>query len=363
MLKANTVIFFVVSFLVFLFLVNIPINGKEFSLEKSYNFYKEYYMTKDGRIMDSQKDYATTSEGQSYMMLRSLLMDDRKTFDKVYAWSVDNLKRKDNLFSWLWGKNQNGDYKILDENSASDADVDTAFALILAYEKWGDKKYLTQAMPILDSIWQKETKQIGCYLILMPGVNQVLSGKNEINPSYFSPYAFKLFQKYDKTHDWNLLTDSSYRMLNLVMSENKAGLPPDWFVFDDNKVTFIPEKSDFSYDAIRVFPRVFLDYKMTKDNRAYHILEHSQFFLKNWESSKNFYTNYKLNGEVKDRNKFVGSIAVLVPIINLYDEKAAKQIYTDELYPYFKEKKYWTSRQDYYGQNLLWFGCYLYQKK
>ncbi|MDD3419261.1 MAG: glycosyl hydrolase family 8 [Candidatus Gastranaerophilales bacterium] len=362
MLKANTVMLGVVLFLLFLFLINIPSEGKDFDFGASQDFYKEYYMSKDGRIMDPQKKRITTSEGQAYMLIRTLLMDDRTSFDLVYKWSVNNLKRPDGLFSWLWGENQNGEYKILDANSASDADIDIAFALLLAYEKWGDQKYLNEARFVINSIWTNETKPIGGFMVLMPGVAQTLSGKNEINPSYFSPYAFKLFAKYDPNHNWGELCDSSYRILNIVMSDNKAGLPPDWFILDNGNVVFEQGRSDFSYDAIRVFPRVFLDYKMTGDRRALHILNRVSFFIDRWKLSHNFYTNYKLNGEIKDNDKFIGSIAVLVPVINLYDEKVAAEIYNQELYPHFKDRNYWTNKYDYYGQNLLWFGCYLYQK-
>lgn len=336
--------------------------GRDYCLSAGYDFYKKHYMSYDGRIMDPQRDYVTTSEGQSYMLLRSLLLKDRKTFDLVKTWSDNNLRRPDKLYGWLWGKNSAGDYKILDDNAASDADVDIAYALLLAYEQWRDKKYLNEALLIINSIWEKETKQIGPYLVLMPGVNQVFSEKIEINPSYFSPVAFKLFQKYDKTHDWNKLIDSSYYYLGEVTSKTKTGLPPDWFLIDDagNVVVEDSPRGDFSYDAIRVFPRIFLDYKRTGEQRALPILEKSKFFVEKWKESKKLYVNYKANGELKNEDRFIGSIALLVPVINMYDPKVAAEIYNTELSPYFREKGYWDNKQEYYGRNLLWFGCYLY---
>ena len=319
-------------------------------------------MSKDGRIIDYQKKHVTTSEGQSYMLLRSLLMDDQETFDLVLDWSKNNIQRKDGLFSWLWGEHPNGEWKTLDDNSASDADVDIAFALILAYERWQDPKYLNEAMPIMNSIWQAETKEINGYLVLMPGVAQTCcKDMIEVNPSYFSPYAFRIFKKYDKQHDWSRLVDSSYYYLDAVTSLTKTGLPPDWFFLENNKIVLKEGKSDFSYDAIRVFPRVFLDYKLTGDKRALPILDKSKFYIHEWEENGTLYPHYKINGQIKEHNKFVGSIALLVPIINMYDAKTAKAIYAKELKPYFIRNGYWDSKNDYYGQNLLWFGCYLYK--
>ncbi len=361
-IKANILVIGIVGLLIILFFINAPSSeGQEFCFNSSNEFYKEYYMSKDGRIIDCTRKCITTSEGQSYMLLRSCLTGDKKTFDLVYEWSKNNIQRGDGLFSWLWGEHPDGEWKTLDHNTASDADVDIAFSLILAYEKWGDIVYLENAKRIINSIWMNETKEVNGYLVLMPGVVQTCCDEIEINPSYFSPYAFKLFQKYDKTHNWNRLVDSSYYYLTEVSSFAPSNLPPDWFYIKNDKIVFKEGKSDFSYDAIRVFPRVFLDYKITKDERALPILEKSKFFITEWKSKNEIYTNYKPTGQLKDEDKFIGSIALLVPIINMYDEKTAEQIYNKKLRPYFKLRGYWDSKKDYYGQNLLWFGCYFYK--
>lgn len=321
-------------------------------------------MTKDGRIMDPDKKNITTSEGQSYIMLRSLAIRDKKTFDLTYKWAKNNLQRKDKLFAWLWGENKNGEFKILDYNSASDADVDIAFALILAYETWGENKYLQEAIPIIKSIWNNETKQIGTYRVLMPGAEQTSSEKIEINPSYFSPYAFRLFQKYDDTNDWGCLIDSSYYYLTEVTSMTDTGLPPNWFLIEngDTGGKIILEdspRSDFSYDAIRVFIRVYLDYLKTGEKRALPILEKTKFFIDKWKNSNTCYVNYRANGQLKNKDEFIGSIAVLLPIIYLYDRDFAAKIYENKIQPYQNEE-YWGAKKDYYAKNLLWFGCYLY---
>jgi len=341
-------------------------NESESCLRKSYDTYLEKFMTKDGRIMDPDRKNITTSEGQSYMLMRSVAMGNKKTFDIVYKWTKDNLQRKDNLFAWLWGENKDGEYKSLDSNSASDADTDIAFSLLVAYQKWKDDKYLKEALPIINSIWDNETKRIGEYLVLMPGVIQATSSKIEVNPSYFSPYAYRFFQKYDDKHDWNCLIDSSYYYLNQVMAKTKTGLPPNWFLIEDGQIVLEnSERSDFSYDAVRVFQRAYLDYLRTGDKRDLPVLEKSKFFINKWEAGKehkDFYTNYKSNGELRDKDKFIGSIAILVPVISLYDRDVAAEIYKIEVEPYFKNDKYWEAKHDYYAKNLLWFGCYFYHK-
>lgn len=362
----NSIILFAIVFILILTFTIGPSTSKVNSLDlkKSYEVYKQDYMSKDGRIMDPDRDYATTSEGQSYMLLMSAALNDKKTFDLVYTWTKNNLSRKDKLFAWLWGKNKDSKYKILDDNSASDADIDIAFSLISAYERWHDKKYLKEAVPIIQSIWDNETRRVGNYLVLMPGVKQAKSEKIEVNPSYFSPYSFRVFQKYDDKHDWNELIDSSYFYLQNVMSKTKTGLPPNWFLIKNGQIVIENSKrGDFSYDAIRVFWRVYSDYKRTGEKRAVPILKKVNFFVHKWKTTKKLYTNYQSNGKLRDKVEFIGSIGILIPVIKLYDKKVAAEIFKNKVIPYFAEKGCWTSKNDYYARNLLWFGEYMYTNK
>lgn len=359
---------FILILLIFLSLIFIcppgSPEGHDLDLIKSYQVYKKDYMSKDGRIMDPERGNITTSEGQSYILFMSYHAKDKKTFDLAYKWTKKHLQRKDKLFSWIWGKSKDGKYKVLDYNSASDADIAIAFCLIAANKQWKDKKYLNEALPIINSIWEKETRRLGFRRVLMPGVEQTKSSKIELNPSYFAPYSFKIFQKYDKKHNWNKLVDSSYYYLEAVMSKTKTHLPPNWFLIRHGRIVLEKgERSDFSYDAIRVFWRAYSDYKRTGDKRALSVLEKSKFFITQWKKTKNIYINHQSDGKLRDKVKFVGSIGILLPAIDLFDKKVAAQIYNKEIRPYIKEKGYWPSKKDYYARNLLWFGQYMYTIK
>lgn len=337
--------------------------SEDYCLNKSYEYYKKTFISPDGRVMDPARGDITVSEGQSYILQRAVAVNDPKTFNLTYNWTKKHLQRRDKIFSWIWGKDKNGNYKVLDTNSAADADVNIAFALILAHERWGDKKYLKEAQPIIHSIWKNETKNIGEHRVLMPGFIQTRVDKIEINPSYFHPYAFKFFKKYDKWHDWNKVTDSSHYYIVESSSKTKTGLPPNWFMIEHGKIVLENnERSDFSYDAIRVFKKYYWDYIRTGDKRDLDILVKSKFFIKNWKKSKKFYTNYKADGTLRDFNEFIGGIALLIPPVSLYDQKTAAEIFKDKIDPYLFSKNNWTTRQDYYGKNLLWYGCHFYFK-
>src|SRR5438105_774108 len=85
-------------------------------LDTTWNNYKERYLeASSGRTVDKQRDNITTSEGESYTLLRAVWLADKETFDKSLQWTQSHLAHKDDhLFSWLWGKKDNGTFGVLD---------------------------------------------------------------------------------------------------------------------------------------------------------------------------------------------------------------------------------------------------------
>ena len=332
-------------------------------LGNSWNFYKEKFLTVDGRIVDYKQNSITTSEGQAYAMRRALMMEDKETFDKVYIWTQENLKRdEDNLFGWKWGEDR-GEYKLLDKNPASDADVEIAAVLISASKIWHNRSYLDDAKKILNDIWEKETVEINGSRILVSGIAQKEDEKNiEINPSYFMPDSFRIFAKVDRNHDWKKLVDSSYKLVDYCIENIDSGLPPDWFYMDaaTGKISFKEGRSDFSYDAIRVFYRFYLDYRINREKRAENLLSKANLFINKWKKDKKIYTEYLQNGQPKSDNEAVGCVAILVPVIKLYNKDVAKEIYRNRVDNLYNKDGYWYDPLDYYAQNLAWFGSWLY---
>ena len=350
-------------FLILFYSINISARlSSKVILNDSWDYYKKTFISDDGRVIDHQKESITTSEGQAYAMRRAVLMRDKVTFDKIYNWTKYNLKRKDdNLFAWKWGKRVT-DYGIIDECSASDAGVEMASVLIFASKVWNQKSYLDDAKKILSSIWDKETIEINGLRILVAGDYQKNGENIAINPSYFMLNSFRIFAEIDKSHDWQKLVDSSYKLVNYCIDNIDSGLPPDWFYInkDTGKIFFDSPKSDFSYDAIRIFYRFYIDYSISKDKRAEKLLSKSNLFINRWKKDGKFYTNYKQNGEIKDQVEAIGSIALLLPIIKSYNKEVAHEIYKDRIEKFYNKAGYWYNPMDYYAQNLIWFGNWLY---
>ena len=89
-------IFIILISITFFTLINTSL-VKEISIKNNYIFsnqamlealwenYKEEYIEDSSfRTLDKQRDNITTSEGQSYAMLRAVWQDDKQTFDKSW---------------------------------------------------------------------------------------------------------------------------------------------------------------------------------------------------------------------------------------------------------------------------------------
>ena len=205
-----------------------------------WNDYKSHNIEAGShRTLDRSQNNITTSEGQSYTMLRAVWLDDKTTFDDSWKFSQDNLQRpKDHLLSWKFGQKPDGSYGILTDvggnNTASDADSDTALSLMMAYSRWNEPAYLYQAKQMINSIWNEEVVSVaGKPILAANDIERNDQTSIVVNPSYLSPYAYRLFSKVDTQHDWMGLVNNSYDVINQVSdsklgSSSSDGLPPNW---------------------------------------------------------------------------------------------------------------------------------------
>src|SRR5207253_583920 len=147
------------------------------------------------------------------------------------------------LFSWLYSKNADGTYSVNESIggnvTASDADIDIALSLIFASKRWNDPSYSDAAKGIIGDIWKNEVIIINNKPYLLSNNIEKNLNKDDliVNPSYFAPYAFKIFKQYDPQDDWNALVDNSYTVLNNSMNmqldkNSTVNLPPNWIIIN-----------------------------------------------------------------------------------------------------------------------------------
>lgn len=343
-------------------------------LLQTWNGYKQDFIQGDGRVIDHGRGGVTTSEGQSYAMLRAVWAGDRPEFDLLWKWTQDNLqvRKHDHLFGFLWGRNKRGTWSILSRNSATDADEDIALALVFASHQWNDSTYLTNARAIIASIWHHEIALIKGTPVLTAGnwAPIVKRPGPQIDPSYFAPYAYRIFGGVDPSHPWHLVVDSSYRYLTACTesslgSKTSAGLPPNWCsVTSSGQVAPAHESHAgvYGYDAFRSQWRIALDYLWFHDHRAWTYLQRVSFLRRAWNRSHALFSQYRHDGtplsHVQDPTIYGGDLGNFV----VTDPAAAAQIATEKLLPTFHTVNgvaYWDLQYSYYEQNWVWFGLAL----
>ena len=352
--------------------------GDRTVLDNLWRVYTENYLEEGtGRTLDPQLGNITTSEGQSYTMMRAVWSDDLATFTSSWQWTKDNLQRPDSLMSWKFGERPDGSYGIQTDvggqNTASDADSDIAFALLMAYSRWKQDVFLYDALPIIDSIWEKEVVEVdGAPVLVANDLERIKAGEVLVNPSYFSPYAYRVFARVDPDadHDWAALVDNSYAVLQDLAQDpldvdRAAGLTPDW-VFIDRETGEPSAVSDtlttnFSYDALRLPWRLALDLRWHDEPRARELLEQHSVLAEQWTADRQLVAGYRHDGTPAVDYEAPAMYGGAMGYFDMVEPELAEQVYAEELLPVYDADTGNLAQQlGYYDSNWVWFGMALH---
>ena len=210
------------------------------------------YVESDGRVTRRDEGGDTVSEGQAYAMLVAAALNDRQHFTTVWAWTKRNLAREDGLLAWRWKDGQ-----VVDNASASDADLDAARALVIAAAAFGDDQLKGEGVRLATAVLDKETIMTDVGRVLVAG-SWANHPPYAYNPSYSSPAANALLADATGDKRWAEL-DSGTRAVTSALL-NSADLPPDWAqVHPDGRVDAMPgaagrvdEGVRYGYDATRM---------------------------------------------------------------------------------------------------------------
>jgi endoglucanase len=328
-------------------------------LQESWNAYVQRFVQRDGRVIDHKAAGISTSEGQAYAMLRAVWLGDRSTFDVTNTWAKNNLNsgiRHDSLWAWKWGKDKNGEWHVLDPAFATDADQDAAFALILASKIWKDSHYAEQARSIMRDLHALAVVHAGGRSFLLAGERLCKGDNCRINPSYYAPYAYRVFDQIDKSGHWMDLVDSSYDLLNETSRFSETRLPADWVQLN-RETGGVTDSTDndgaFSYDAFRVYWRIALDRDLFHDQRAdKYISETSHWLSQHWDK------NHRLPAVIAKNGQPLADYESLEMLSGLMPALRNEAMYTKVQSTY--SQGIWADQSSYYIQNWAWFGTALY---
>ncbi|CAN0620014.1 endo-1,4-D-glucanase [Burkholderia multivorans] len=222
--------------------------------------FKRDFVSADGRVIDvGSVDSRTVSEGQAYGLFFALVANDRTAFDAILRWTENNLAQGDlsaHLPAWLWGRAEDGAWRVLDANAASDADLWIAYALLEAGRFWGERSYTARGALVAKRVLDEETAVVpGLGLTLLPGPVGFRPAANlwRVNPSYSPPQLIRgLGALLPDDPRWARLAASTGRVL---LDTAPKGFSPDWALYRAGK-GFAPDPATHAqsaYNAIRVY--------------------------------------------------------------------------------------------------------------
>jgi endoglucanase len=294
-------------------------------LNKWYTLWKNNYLepacgsTTQARIHTDDAAYYTVSEGQGYGMLITVMLGDQTTFNKLYAY----VKAHPSITgSGLMGWAQNANCaNIVGADSATDGDLDIAYALLIASKKWGTQQvgtpvanynYRTEAKRVIDAIKQWTIFPAGHPLEYMTNVGDWVGPGSNDNGSRTSDWMFdhfRAFSKFAKEFNpndtfWDKVLAKHYSVLATLQAQNPTtGLISDFTILRNGSWRPAPsgwlESNDnrYYYNACRDPWRIGTDAVINNEARA----KTAARKLNNWVrvtvgDPNNILDGYRLNG-------------------------------------------------------------------
>jgi len=274
------------------------------------NFYDE-----SGSLARIKYDEAdkTVSEGIGYGMLMAVYMSDNTTsyqsqFDKLWAY-YNNFLDNNGLMNWKI----NGFSDVSESGAATDAELDVAVALVMAYHQFGDDKYKTDALNLIHKIKQYEVDGDN---VLQPGD----SWNDKKNPSYCSLFGLGLFAEFDteNTSYWNTVASSTFS--GVLDNQSSAGISSDWYNPSNPDDVL---STNFSYDAARTPWRIMLGYYWYGSSDAVTYLTKVATQFKN-TAATDIKDGIEMNGSISgtyNNSTFVGGVGSVFGVSSSYQSK------------------------------------------
>ena len=233
--------------------------GASTAVQSSYNSWKAAMVTSNGagagalRVQRNTDGNDTVSEGIGYGMIAAVYMNDKPTFDGLWTYAQAHF---DSSGLMNWHIDAGGNTSGNGMGSATDADEDMAWALLMASNQWSSAAYLAAAKTMITII---ATSSIGSDGTLAPGDSW--GDTNVTYPDYFAPSYYRVFAKVTNNANWSgLIIDRNYAILAAVSGSN--GLVPD------KTTTAMGISGNYSYDACRTPWRIGMDYCFNAEPRA-----------------------------------------------------------------------------------------------
>lgn len=320
----------------------------------------------DGPSTGGGRDPASISisEGHGYGMLISVWMagydpDARTSFDALYRFFRDHpSSNAPNLMAWnqITGC---GNSTKTGTGSATDGDLDIAYALLLADRQWGSNgaiDYLSAAHSVLRDILAKEVNPTTSLMLLSDDANPSTPDYDGTRCSDFMFDHFRVFAEADSR--WTRVGDATYGLVSTMQASYSpsTGLLPDFVVATSTKPqpagpNFLETAYDGLdyYNACRVPWRIGMDALLSGDVRAKAALAPMNAWIRSKTNGLpvNVSEGYDLGGNpiIAGANAaFVGPFGVSAMV------DASNQVWLDAVWDWLVARP--IKSEDYYGNTL-----------
>jgi len=208
---------------------NLPTGGtygKSQDAANAYNTWKSSYAVACGSGYRIKFDdpTVTVSEGIGYGMLLAAYAADKAFFDGLWTYYKANANGN-GLMNWRIA----GCSGVTGSNGATDADLDVAYALLVAYNQWPSAtspfNYQTEANAQIARIKNTEINSSSNYQAI--NGDGWGYGNTCRNPSYQAPAYYKAFYNIASDGNWTNAVTSAYTLINANVNAT-TGLVSDW---------------------------------------------------------------------------------------------------------------------------------------
>ncbi|MBP3379658.1 MAG: hypothetical protein J6K77_02185 [Ruminococcus sp.] len=268
-----------------------------------YEAWKEKYLVKDKYVTNEDQYYVyyaeeqftggssvpvTVSEAHGYGMLITASMADRDKnakdyFDGMYRYfKAHPSDIGAHLMSWQ--QCDNGTALIDGANdgamtggscdSATDGDMDIAYALLMADSIWGSTgeiDYYSEALAVIDDIMKYDVNHEYWTLTLGDWVSECDKSDSYYSATRCSDFIVQylpVFAEVSGNSDWMKVYDTTYGIINSMVDEYGTGILPDFVVrgsdgkYKASPANFLESENDgnYYYNSCRVPWRISMDW-------------------------------------------------------------------------------------------------------
>ena len=188
------------------------------------------YVAPDGGVVRRDQGNDVVSEGQAYGMLIAELVGDDETVRRIWGWTRAHLNRPDGLLSF----HADGNGTVLDRESAADADILAAYAL-LRYDGAGSATLHRDGKGLAQAVLAHETVPVGDGGLAPVAGSWVRGEPAAVNPSYWMPEVSASLAGLTGDERWQTVADTTARLV-AELTDDGARLPPDWAEIQGGRV-------------------------------------------------------------------------------------------------------------------------------